>query len=573
MQLPDGESTVYSRQALNRLPARGWTGWLAALIGIACALGVLGCRAVNEHPPGVAKTSRDEPQIKEVPESIQLSEKADPPPAPSWSEGRELEIWYRDKGKSLLLITRSNSPNRVLIHVDLHQNGMQDNQSDRVYGVGADDKIHTEYSRLPWTAAAWDETPTKAKGAERNSTASVIETMWRLPKEELGTSHDGADVAFELFNEEDQSSKFSPGVPFKSVLRLKYSLPPFEPSTNSKTASNHPLVQPSIESFLVDRELIEAGGTTTLRWVVRGAKNIKIEPGVGKFPPRGETPISPQQRTTYTLIAEGDGGSSPTRQVTVNVVPPRPQPPPPVAPVIAAFQGDANSITIGDATVLRWTVSGTVTSVRIDPGFEALPMQGQREISPAKPTQYTLTAEGPAGKASSQLTVDVIPPGRPSISFDAAPLSIIQGQTSTLQWKTKDATKVSIEPDLGDTNVSGTVLVKPLYTTRYTLTAKGRGGEVTRDITVFVSLPQNSSGQLTWTGEIHGTQLITIDKDRADVGTLSGALPGVPCIIQPVNERKVGIASAPSPSNNYERLVLRITGNGMMRVVIKWSLQ
>jgi len=115
--------------------------------------------------------------------------------------------------------------------------------------------------------------------------------------------------------------------------------------------------------------------------------------------------------------------------------------------------------------------------------------------------------------------------------------------------------------------------VSPTRTTRYTLTAEGPGGSSTKELTVAVAAPGPSTGEIVWTGSVSGIQLITIDKDHADVGTLEGSLPGVPCIIQPINERRVSVASSPSPRNNYERLVLRITGNGPMRVVVKWSLQ
>ena len=96
---------------------------------------------------------------------------------------------------------------------------------------------------------------------------------------------------------------------------------------------------------------------------------------------------------------------------------------------------------------------------------------------------------------------------------------------------------------------------------------------MTRELTVPVSAPGRTSGQIIWTGNVSGVQLVTIDKDHADVGELQGALPGLPCIIQPSNEKKVSVASTPGPRNNYERLVLRVTGNGPTKVVIKWSLQ
>ena len=550
-------------------PASRWLV-LAALVWV---FGMFSCTTVKQPQSVVAKALQNEVLATDVEESTGLNEKRYVLPAPSWSAGEDLKFWYKDLGNNILLITRSRTPNRVVIHVDVNQNGIRDRGVDRAYGIGIDGKIHTEFSRPPWMTAAWDEIPTKGRGTERNSTGSSIETVWILPKEELCECRDEARISFELFNEEYQSSKYLPGRPFKSVFRLKYSSPwppPGETASSSDAGATHPQLSPSIASFIAHPETIDKGDSTTLRWVVKNAKNARIEPGLDNALGRDEMQVSPEKTTLYTLIAEGAGGAQASRQLLVNVNPPKAAPTP---PAIVAFQGDAASIRTGGTTLLRWSVSGMVTGIRIDPGMEALPAQGQREVSPAQSTEYILTAEGPGGKASSQFTVSVKPPPAPSIVFNAEPVSIIQGQNSTLQWSTSDATTVSIAPDLGGTNASGRVMVKPLYTTRYTLTAKGPGGEAARDVTIFVSLPAKSTGELTWTGNIHGTQLVTIDKDHADIGTLSGSLPGVPCIIQPLDERKVGIASTPSPSNNYERLVLRVTGNGTMRVVIKWSLQ
>jgi hypothetical protein len=81
-----------------------------------------------------------------------------------------------------------------------------------------------------------------------------------------------------------------------------------------------------------------------------------------------------------------------------------------------------------------------------------------------------------------------------------------------------------------------------------------------------------SSGDLVWEGIIKGTELITIDKGQASSGTVTGALPGVAVLLQPTDTKKVSIASTPSPSNQFNRLVFRVSGNGNTRVVLKWSL-
>ena len=82
-----------------------------------------------------------------------------------------------------------------------------------------------------------------------------------------------------------------------------------------------------------------------------------------------------------------------------------------------------------------------------------------------------------------------------------------------------------------------------------------------------------SSGTIVWEGAVHGTEFVTIDNGSANKGALvSGKLPGIPVLIQPQNPKKVGIAGAPGPENKYQRVTLRVQGNGEMKVVLNWSL-
>jgi len=81
-----------------------------------------------------------------------------------------------------------------------------------------------------------------------------------------------------------------------------------------------------------------------------------------------------------------------------------------------------------------------------------------------------------------------------------------------------------------------------------------------------------SSGVIVWEGEVHGVELIAIDNGQASSGRVSGALPGVVCLVQPTDPRRVDIASAPAPSNQYRRLVIRVRGNGHMVARVTWTL-
>jgi hypothetical protein len=78
------------------------------------------------------------------------------------------------------------------------------------------------------------------------------------------------------------------------------------------------------------------------------------------------------------------------------------------------------------------------------------------------------------------------------------------------------------------------------------------------------------SGEITWTGDVQGTLLITIDNDRANVGTIRGSLPRVPCIFHLLDPEQVTIVSTPSPG----RLVLKVEGVvGLTQIVIQWRVK
>jgi hypothetical protein len=82
-----------------------------------------------------------------------------------------------------------------------------------------------------------------------------------------------------------------------------------------------------------------------------------------------------------------------------------------------------------------------------------------------------------------------------------------------------------------------------------------------------------SSGTLVWQGEVRGTTLVTINGSQPDQGQIvSGALPGVLVFLQPADSKHVVIAASPSPSNGFQRLTLRVQGNGVVQQTIHWSI-
>ena len=76
----------------------------------------------------------------------------------------------------------------------------------------------------------------------------------------------------------------------------------------------------------------------------------------------------------------------------------------------------------------------------------------------------------------------------PSIdSFSANPATIMNGQETTLSWSTAGARWISIDPGIRSVQNSGTLTVKPVTTTSYTLAAANYYATVTKTVTVIVN--------------------------------------------------------------------------------------
>jgi len=94
--------------------------------------------------------------------------------------------------------------------------------------------------------------------------------------------------------------------------------------------------------------------------------------------------------------------------------------------------------------------------------------------------------------AGSCITVVVPEPeqegSKPVIdSFAADPNNIIPGTSSMLSWSVSNATRVSMDQDIGTVSLTGSTSVSPSTTTTYILTAANASGSVTAEAQVLVS--------------------------------------------------------------------------------------
>lgn len=74
-----------------------------------------------------------------------------------------------------------------------------------------------------------------------------------------------------------------------------------------------------IADFKADKTSVQAGQQVMLIWATENPNAVTITPQPGRVPPRGSTPVTPTETTTYTLTVTGPNNQSETRTVTVNV--------------------------------------------------------------------------------------------------------------------------------------------------------------------------------------------------------------------------------------------------------------
>ena len=139
-------------------------------------------------------------------------------------------------------------------------------------------------------------------------------------------------------------------------------------------------------------------------------------------------------------------------------------------PSIDSFTVNKASISPGDAVTFSWKVSGA-SKLSIDPDVGDVSGTTSVQAHPPVSAIYTLTASNGSGTSTARLNLNVkVSPG--SFIFLATPPQAAPGDAVLLRWSVGGATSVSIS-GVGDQPASGSVVVKPSKTTRYTLTAAG----------------------------------------------------------------------------------------------------
>jgi peptidoglycan-associated lipoprotein len=116
--------------------------------------------------------------------------------------------------------------------------------------------------------------------------------------------------------------------------------------------------------------------------------------------------------------------------------------PPAAKPSIGYFAAEPTTVTVGQPSSLRWSVTNA-TSVTIDSGIGEVSPNGRRGVYPTATTTYHLTATGPGGTAGADATVTVSTPPPPV----PVPTS---GQPSIQEILAKQVQDVHFEYDKSD---------------------------------------------------------------------------------------------------------------------------
>lgn len=160
-------------------------------------------------------------------------------------------------------------------------------------------------------------------------------------------------------------------------------------------------------NFWADRDSIDAGQCTMLRWDVRNVQAVYLDDeGVAGVSQRE---VCPNDRRTYNLVITKNDGGRDSRQVTIRVNNSQPQP---RGARITRFDVNRNMVFIGDCITLEWRTDDA-EGVGIERNgatiLQAGPGNGSQEDcnAPVGVNEYDLIAYNRAGSETHSLSVVV----------------------------------------------------------------------------------------------------------------------------------------------------------------------
>jgi hypothetical protein len=204
------------------------------------------------------------------------------------------------------------------------------------------------------------------------------------------------------------------------------------------------------------------------------------------------------------ITAPGDGylaapnGSKGGNGRVVIPAPDTDDPTPPALPIVT-FTASKYLINSAEEVTLFWSTQN-VTTVNITEIGNNLALRGSQNVRVDRTKTYILTASGPGGSKTAQVTISLIPalppeppvpdPARPpSVTFISSKYEVNDGEEFELTWQTSNANNVTIDQEIGNVDRNGNRILTIGETTTYSLIASGPGGTVTQKVTVRYKTP------------------------------------------------------------------------------------
>ena len=166
---------------------------------------------------------------------------------------------------------------------------------------------------------------------------------------------------------------------------------------------------PIINYFTATSTTVTYGNSTILEWSVEGATNVSIDNGIGRVDPDGSLTISPLENQTYILRAVNSYGST-NASIKIYVSMDNGQSPQKeLAPIIEFFTATSTNVTLGDGTVLKWSVEGAtnVSIYYIKNEIVYVNSIGSIEVFPLESKKYSLIAYNEFGTSYKYIYLSV----------------------------------------------------------------------------------------------------------------------------------------------------------------------
>ena len=219
------------------------------------------------------------------------------------------------------------------------------------------------------------------------------------------------------------------------------------------------------------------GQPLTYQWVQEAGPSVSIS---GANQAIASFPAASGQTYSFRLTVRNTDGQQASARTRVSTTAPS-------KVQILFFIANPTTIDAGQASTLSWSVLNADT-VTITPNIGNVnPSNGTVSVNPTATTTYTLTARNANGSDTSTASV-VVRQTQPSfLACTASPMTIIQGESSTLFFSSLNATTVSINNGVGNVGMTGNVVVTPTTSTNYIVTATNQFGTATCSVGIQVA--------------------------------------------------------------------------------------